>query len=73
VISYPTRSLGGAGKGMPAHYRAQFEALADGFEEVRELSYPQELVFVARMRAPADNAGATLQPYTARSAHEAPL
>jgi 16S rRNA (guanine(1405)-N(7))-methyltransferase len=49
VVSYPTKSLGGAGKGMLATYRAQFQALVGGWlDVVQELLFPNELVYVAR-------------------------
>ncbi len=47
VLSFPTRSLGGARKGMPAHYGAQLDGLLAGTSwGVEELWFPSELVFV---------------------------
>jgi 16S rRNA (guanine(1405)-N(7))-methyltransferase len=48
VLSFPARSLGGAGRGMAATYRARLAGLASevGVPEVREASVPNELVFV---------------------------
>ena len=47
VVSFPTRSLGGASKGMVAHYRDQFQATVEGHEwQVSELRFPPELVYV---------------------------
>ena len=52
VVSFPTRSLGGAGKGMVAHYRSVMERLAaDRSWRVRELLFPVELVFVVERAA----------------------
>jgi 16S rRNA (guanine(1405)-N(7))-methyltransferase len=56
VVSYPTRSLGGAGKGMLATYRSQFRVLIEGLaDSVHELLFPGELVYVVR-RASGDRA-----------------
>jgi len=47
VVSYPTRSLGGAGKGMVAHYRAVMASLVEGQPwSATELPLAGELVFV---------------------------
>jgi 16S rRNA (guanine(1405)-N(7))-methyltransferase len=47
VVSYPTHSLGGAGKGMVDHYRTAFRDTTDGLPgTVTELLFPSELVFV---------------------------
>jgi 16S rRNA (guanine(1405)-N(7))-methyltransferase len=47
AVSFPTQSLGGAGKGMVAHYRQLMAALIEGTPwAVRELLYPQELVCI---------------------------
>lgn len=49
VVSYPTRSIGGAGKGMAAHYRTTFGKTIAGLGSVvAELQFPSELVFVVR-------------------------
>jgi 16S rRNA (guanine(1405)-N(7))-methyltransferase len=51
VISFPTRSLGGAGKGMITTYRGVMERLmAGGKWSARELLFPLELVFVVDTR-----------------------
>ena len=51
VVSFPTRSLGGAGKGMISTYRGMMERLMAGRTwRVRELLFPLELVFVAESR-----------------------
>lgn len=47
VLSFPTRSLGGARKGMPAHYRLQLDGMLAGTPwNVEELRFPSEQVFV---------------------------
>jgi 16S rRNA (guanine(1405)-N(7))-methyltransferase len=47
VVSYPTRSLGGHGKGMARTYRAQFGALlAQRPWRAQEIEFSTELVFV---------------------------
>jgi 16S rRNA (guanine(1405)-N(7))-methyltransferase len=47
VVSFPTRSLGGAGKGMIPHYRGTMSRLVDGKPwQIQELLFPLELVFV---------------------------
>jgi 16S rRNA (guanine(1405)-N(7))-methyltransferase len=47
VVSYPTQSLGGRGKGMAHTYRMQFEAMLEQRPwTFRELNFPGELVFV---------------------------
>jgi len=47
VVSYPTRSLSGRGKGMARTYRAQFSSMLEQrpwrFEEIE---FPSELVFI---------------------------
>ncbi|HEU5316003.1 MAG TPA: methyltransferase [Chloroflexota bacterium] len=47
VVSFPTRSLGGAAKGMVSHYREVMAALlsARGWQ-AQELLFPRELAFV---------------------------
>ena len=51
VLSFPTRSLGGAHKGMLSTYRASMERLSAGRDwSVRELLFPLELVFVVDAR-----------------------
>jgi len=47
VVSYAVKSLGGREKGMPAHYRSQFRAIAqDRPWRIEELAFDTELVFV---------------------------
>jgi 16S rRNA (guanine(1405)-N(7))-methyltransferase len=47
VVSFPTQSLGGRGKGMAANYAAWFAALVAGEEwQVRRHDFAGELVFV---------------------------
>ncbi len=55
VVSFAVKSLGGWDKGMPAHYRRQFQAMVDGRQKhaahgrpwrVEELAFDTELVFV---------------------------
>ena len=47
VVSFAVKSLGGREKGMPAHYRRQFQAMAKGQPwRVEELAFETELVFV---------------------------
>jgi 16S rRNA (guanine(1405)-N(7))-methyltransferase len=48
AVTFPSRSLGGGGRGMAATYRARLGALAAelGATEVREASVSNELVFV---------------------------
>lgn len=50
VVSFPTRSLGGRGKGMARTYRTRFETLladlGDGFQVVGEVEMENELMFV---------------------------
>jgi len=66
VVSYPTRSLGGAGKGMITTYRAQFQALASGLGAlVAEMLFPNELVFVADRRSFGGGQAPALQPRSA--------
>jgi 16S rRNA (guanine(1405)-N(7))-methyltransferase len=59
AVSFPTRSLGGAAKGMVGHYRAVLDRLiaASGWELVDELAFPLETVYVLR-RAVASDPGA---------------
>jgi 16S rRNA (guanine(1405)-N(7))-methyltransferase len=85
VVSYPTRSLGGAGKGMLATYRSQFRALIEGLAgSVDELLFPGELVYVARCVSSSlgDCAGRSAlterragrsQNFRVRSPHPSPL
>jgi 16S rRNA (guanine(1405)-N(7))-methyltransferase len=61
VVSFPTRSLGGAGKGMVAHYRQMLRnAIAEGEWRVTELSFPLETVYVLSRpgNGPGDDASA---------------
>lgn len=52
VVTYPTRSLGGAYKGMERTYREQFGELASGRDwRVDEIVFPGELVFVIHTTA----------------------
>jgi 16S rRNA (guanine(1405)-N(7))-methyltransferase len=54
VVSFPTRSLGGTGKGMVSHYRAMMEQLSAARAwRVHELLLPVELVFVVEKAAGA--------------------
>jgi 16S rRNA (guanine(1405)-N(7))-methyltransferase len=47
VVSFPSQSLGGRHKGMPAFYEAHFrDLLADRDWPIRRLVFPTELVFV---------------------------
>jgi 16S rRNA (guanine(1405)-N(7))-methyltransferase len=50
VITFPTRSLGGHGKGMARNYRIRFDSLltelGDGFALVGEVELANELAFV---------------------------
>jgi 16S rRNA (guanine(1405)-N(7))-methyltransferase len=48
VISFPTQSLGGHGKGMARTYQARFDTLSDelGWSDVTRIELPGELVFV---------------------------
>jgi 16S rRNA (guanine(1405)-N(7))-methyltransferase len=50
VVTFPTRSLGGHGKGMARNYRTRFESLlaelGDGFEVAGEVELANELIFV---------------------------
>ena len=47
VVSFAVKSLGGREKGMPAHYRRQFQAMAEGRPwRIEELAFDTELVFV---------------------------
>lgn len=47
VISFPLQTLGGRKVGMAENYRHQFERWADGrFWHVKELEFPNELVYV---------------------------
>ena len=47
VVSFAVKSLGGRDKGMPAHYRRQFQAMAQGRPwRVEELAFETELAFV---------------------------
>lgn len=62
VITFPTRSLSGHGKGMSRTYRARFasllEELGDGFTCVGEVEMENELVFVVKRDAPHITKGA---------------
>ena len=63
VVSYPTKSLRGASKGMVRHYRQQFEALVDGLGRVAaELLFPSELVYVVDRVAAGGGQAPALQP-----------
>ena len=50
VVTFPTRSLGGHGKGMARNYRTRFETLlaelGDGFHVAGEVELANELLFV---------------------------
>lgn len=48
VVSFPTQSLGGRGKGMARTYQARFDALCDelGWSNVERIELAGELVFV---------------------------
>ena len=48
IVTFPARSLGGRGRGMPRTYRSRLDDLVTelGIGEVREASVPNELVFV---------------------------
>jgi 16S rRNA (guanine(1405)-N(7))-methyltransferase len=52
VITFPTQSLGGRGKGMARNYRTRFEALRTelGWESrhVDEIELPGELIFIVK-------------------------
>ena len=49
VVSFAVKSLGGREKGMPAHYRREFQAMAEGRPwQVEELAFDTELVFVVK-------------------------
>jgi 16S rRNA (guanine(1405)-N(7))-methyltransferase len=60
VLSYPTRSLGGVGKGMVAHYRAQLDAAIAGADWAlaATIPFPAETVYVLSRPAPGK-----LSPY----------
>ena len=52
VVSFPTRSLGGAHKGMVSTYRTTMQRLCEGQDwRLSELLFPVELVFVVDKRA----------------------
>jgi 16S rRNA (guanine(1405)-N(7))-methyltransferase len=47
VVSFPSQSLGGRHKGMPAFYEAHFrDLLADRDWPIRRIAFPTELVFI---------------------------
>lgn len=47
VVSYPTRSLGGKGKGMAQNYTKRFESIVAGESwRITPLEFPNELCFV---------------------------
>jgi 16S rRNA (guanine(1405)-N(7))-methyltransferase len=50
VVSFPTQSLGGRGKGMARTYEARFDELGSALDwsDVTRLEWPGELVFVVR-------------------------
>ena len=49
VVSFPTRSLGGRGKGMAEHYETRFRKLiAEEAWRVRPVEFPGELCFVLK-------------------------
>ncbi|MGH2350047.1 MAG: 16S rRNA methyltransferase [Chloroflexota bacterium] len=51
VLSFPTRSLGGASKGMVEHYRDQLTTMVVGSDwRITELLFPPELVYVLTRR-----------------------
>lgn len=52
AVSFPTRSLGGTGKGMESHYRAHMERLLDGLPWTPEVfRFPLETVYVLHREA----------------------
>ena len=52
LVSFPTRSLCGASKGMPANYEAHFHDLVAGRGwTIERFEFPTELAFVARPKA----------------------
>lgn len=54
LVSFPARSLGGRGKGMPQFYEAHLrEMLADRPWQVERYAYETEIAFVLRKTAPA--------------------
>lgn len=54
VVSYPTHSLGGRGKGMERTYRDTFARLAETLEQRYEtLAFPGEVVFVVASDRPS--------------------
>jgi len=49
LVSFPTASLGGRGKGMPAHYRDRFAQLtSESHWRVETFEFPSELAFLLR-------------------------
>ena len=47
VITYPTRSLGGKGKGMEQHYTTRFEGIVEGESwNITTLYFPNEIAFI---------------------------
>jgi 16S rRNA (guanine(1405)-N(7))-methyltransferase len=49
VVSFAVKSLGGREKGMTAHYRRQFQAMAEDRPwQIEELAFDTELVFVVK-------------------------
>lgn len=47
VVSFPLRSLSGRRKGMPSHYREQYEGMLAGeFRMLEEFELPNELVYI---------------------------
>jgi 16S rRNA (guanine(1405)-N(7))-methyltransferase len=49
LVSFPTASLGGRGKGMPAHYRERFTQLTLASQwRVESFEFPGELAFLLR-------------------------
>ena len=49
VVSFAVKSLGGREKGMPAYYRRQFQAMAEGRPwQIEELAFDTELAFVVK-------------------------
>lgn len=51
LVSFPARSLGGRGKGMPAFYEAHLRELLAGQEwDIQRFEYPSELAFLLHRR-----------------------
>ena len=53
LVSYPTRSLGGRGKGMAENYAARFQELVQGEPwQIRRTDFPNELAFLITKSPP---------------------